>query len=278
MGPRRIARLPPAARLPLVDTSAQAAGDRTGLQRRPHPGRAARPVAVAAADPAVAVRRGPGRPGHRRRPPAGLRARPGQRRVDHPRDGRLGLDVLHRRPAQPAHRRAGGGPRVRQGARRRFPHRPGHLLRDRRCAGRADHRQGGAAGGDRLAAHLPRYRDRVGHPDLGRRRLRDQPGRAADGRRGGHEPRHGRVPRRHDRGADRRPQHPRRRPADRRRGGQGPPPAGLHHRLRHRATSPMVCAPDQISGDAAFRGDGRGGPPAASVAVGAGCSRSTRPR
>ena len=25
--------------------------------------------------------------------------------------------------------------------------------------------------------------------------------------------------------------------------------------------SPMVCAPDQISGDAAFRGDGRGGPP-----------------
>ena len=84
--------------------------------------------------------------GHRRRPPAGVRAGAVERRLDPAGDRRVRLDVLHRRRAQPADRRPGGRPRVHQGAGRRHPDRPGHLLRHRRPAGRADHRQGGAAG------------------------------------------------------------------------------------------------------------------------------------
>ena len=44
-------------------------------------------------------------------------------------DRRVRLDVLHRRRAQPADRRAGGRPRVRRGAGGRHPDRPGRLLR-----------------------------------------------------------------------------------------------------------------------------------------------------
>ena len=63
---------------------------------------------------------------------------------------------------------------------------------------------------------------------------------------------------------------------DRRGRGRGPPRAGLHHRLRHHRAGPDGLHPDQISGDAAFRGDGTG--TAWWIPVVAATSRSTRTR
>ena len=70
----RAAGLPVAARLPVVDAPAPPAGGGPDVQRHPDPGGPARTVAVAAADPAVAVRGRPGRPRHRGRPAAGVGA------------------------------------------------------------------------------------------------------------------------------------------------------------------------------------------------------------
>ena len=239
-------------------------------ERHADPGGPAGPVAVAAPDPALAVRRRPGRA----RPPA----RPGRRRPCRCRPNAasilLAIDVSASMcstdvAAQPADRGPGGGPRVHRGPGGRHPDRPGHVLRHRRPAGRAHHRQGGTARGDRHAAHVPRHRDRPGHPDLGRRDRRDQPGRPADRGRGADRRRRRRgdfqpdtivvlTDGRNTQGVD---------PVTAAGRGRGPPPARLHDRLRHRPSpSPMVCTRDQISGDAAVPRRPAGAPAAGSAA------------
>ena len=137
-------------------------------------------------------------------------------------------------------------------------------------------RQGGAARGDRHPAHLPRHRDRPGHPHLGRRHRRDQPGRPADRGRGASGERR--------RSGDYQPDTIVVLTDGRNTQGVDPVTAAAEAAARHLRVytigfgttepSPMVCTRDQISGDAAFRGDGPGR--SAASAAAAGSSRSTR--
>ena len=116
---------------------------------------------------------------------------------------------------------------------------------------------------DRRPAHLPRHRDRPGHPDLDRRHRRDQPERPADRRRpAGPSAGAGEVP------TDYQPDTIVVLTDGRNTQGVDPVTAAAQAAARHLRVytigfgttqpSPMVCTADQISGDAAFRGDGRG--------------------
>ena len=104
---------------------------------------------------------------------------------DHPRARRVGLDVLHRRRAQPAHGGRERRPRVRQEPGRRHPHRAGRVLRVRAAHGGADHRARRPAEEPRRAHHRPRHGDRRRHAQVGRRDLRDRPRGGAVGSRPG---------------------------------------------------------------------------------------------
>ena len=165
-----------APRCVLVDPASQAETGRSLLERCTPAFGAAEAEAVAAASSDRHAAREPRRTGAGRGSPARGSKRPVRTHVGHPRSRRLGVDVLDRRRAQPAGRRAGGGSQVRREAAERCPDGPRRLL-GLRGAGRApDDRSQGARRRDRLAHGRSRHRHRRGHVEGDRRHRRGEPG------------------------------------------------------------------------------------------------------
>ena len=111
------------------------------------------------------------------------RRRPVRAHVGHPRPRRLGVDVLDRRRAQPAGRRAGGGSRVRREPAEGRPDGPRRLLGLRGAERSADDRPRGARRRDRVAHDRAWHRHRRGDAEGDRRHRRGEPERAPGRRR-----------------------------------------------------------------------------------------------
>ena len=201
-----------------------------------------------------------------RRSPARGAQRPLLADVGHPRHGRLRVDVLDRRPAQPAGRRAGGGPRVRREPAEGRSHGPRRLLGLRGAGRSPDDRSQGARRRDRVPHRRAWHRHRRGDAEGPRRDRRGEPEVApvGDAPETGSAPatdaaRRQRLRARHRRAPDRRREQPgaraaRRRARTRSSGGFACTRSASGRRFPRRPS----CTRDQLGADA-FDSGGFGG-------------------